>query len=172
MSESIRHAIKRGFAVALAVVFAISLTVGTSAAVAAERPTVVVVTHAPLAPTAVVGSGLGTLRTFYVPTRVNGQEAPGSYLAGTLQTIAVGVEGNRELRAANLIFVFGEEANQLVVGGLSAYPADGSTIAVGQRTTRPVIGGSGIYDGARGSATSTNLGPQGWRHVFRITVRK
>lgn len=150
----------------------VSIAAGAPAAMAAEKPVVVVITHAPLAPTAVLGTGLGTVRTFYVPTRVDGKASPGSYLTGTLTTIAVGLENNRELRAANLIVVVGGDENQLVIGGLSAYPADGSTIAPGQRTTRPVIGGSGIYDGARGSVTSTNLGERGWRHVFRITITK
>ena len=39
-----------------------------------------------------------------------------------------------------------------------------------QRTVRPVLGGSGIYDGASGQVISTNLGADGWTHVFRITV--
>ena len=160
----------RAVAASVAVALSLSIAVGAPAAMAVEKPVVVVITHAPLTPTAVLGTGLGTVRTFYVPTRVDGKPSPGSYLTGTLTTIAVGLENNRELRAANLIVVVGSEGNQLVIGGLSAYPADGSTIAPGQRTTRPVIGGSGIYDGARGSVTSTNLGERGWRHVFRITI--
>lgn len=160
----------RALAASVAVALSISIAAGAAPALAAETPVVVVITHAPLAPTAVLGSGLGTVRTFYVPARVNGKASAGSYLTGTLTTIAVGLENNRELRSANLVVVVRAEANQLVIGGLSAYPADGSTIAPGQRTTRPVIGGSGIYDGARGSVTSTNLGEAGWRHVFRITI--
>ena len=158
--------------VAAALTFSIALVAGAPAATAAEKPLVVVVTHAPLAPTAVVGSGLGTVRTFYVPIRVDGKASPGSYLTGTLTTVATGLESNRELRAANLTIVVGKDDNQLVIGGLSAYPADGSTLAPGQQATRPVIGGSGIYDGARGSVVSTNLGERGWRHVFRVTILK
>jgi hypothetical protein len=33
-----------------------------------------------------------------------------------------------------------------------------------------VVGGSGSYSGARGEVVSTNLGDQGWSHVFRITM--
>ncbi len=162
----------RAVAASVALAFTVTLTAGAPAAQAVEKPTVVVVTHAPLAPTAVLGTGLGTVRTFYVATRVNGKADPGSFLSGTLTTIAAGLEGNRELRSANLVFVVNGDENQLVVGGLSAYPADGSTLAVGQKSTRPVLGGSGIYDGARGSVTSTNLGERGWRHVFRIRLGK
>lgn len=135
-----------------------------------DRATVVTITHAPLSPTAVIGSGLGTVRTFLVPIRVDGKARPGSYLTATLTTTAVGLEGNTELRASDLVFVVGREANQLVVGGTSRYPSDGGTLAVGQRTVRPVLGGSGIYDGARGSVVSTNLGDRGWRHVFTIRL--
>lgn len=162
----------RTLAVSLVIAFSVALVATAPATVAAEKPVVVVVTHAPLAPTAVLGTGLGTVRTFYVPVRVDGKSRPGSYLTGTLTTIATGLENNRELRAANLVIAVGSDDNQLVIGGLSVYPADGSTIAPGQRATRPVIGGSGIYDGARGSVTSTNLGERGWRHVFRVTITR
>ncbi|MDI1289420.1 MAG: hypothetical protein PSX37_05645 [bacterium] len=162
----------RSLVVAAAVALTLTATAGAPPVIAAEKPVVVVITHVPLTPTAVLGSGLGTVRTFYVPARVDGKSSSGSYLTGTLTTIAVGLDNNRELRSANLVVVVGSEENQLVIGGLSAYPADGSTIAPGQRTTRPVIGGSGVYDGASGSVTSTNLGERGWRHVFRITITK
>ena len=75
--------------------------------------------------------------------------ADGQYLSGTLTTLSDGVNGDEELRSANLVFVFGDEANQLVVGGISLYPPAGSTIAVGAETVRPVVGGSGIYAGRR-----------------------
>ena len=130
----------------------------------------VTITHAPTSPTAVVGTGLGTVRTDYVPTTVDGRKSPTSgYMSGTLTTIATGLPDAKELRASNLIFVVGTEPNQLVVGGLSVYATDASTIAAGTTTVRPVIGGSGIYSGARGTVTTTNLGDQGWRHVFRLT---
>jgi hypothetical protein len=165
--------IARSALVAIALLLGFTSLAGAPAASAAGRSTTVTITHAALTPTSVQGSGLGTVRTFYVPTKARGRAVPGTgavpgYLAGTLTTIAVGLDGNRELRAANLVFVVGSEANQLVVGGVSSYPSDGSTLAVGQRTVRPIIGGSGVFDGARGSVVSTNLGAQGWRHVFRI----
>jgi len=162
----------RALVASVAVALCISVTSGLATATATEKPVVVVITHAPLTPTAVLGSGLGTVRTFYIPARADGKASAGSYLTGTLTTVAVGLDNNRELRAANLIVVVGSDDNQLVIGGLSAYPADGGTLAAGQQATRPVIGGSGIYDGARGSVTSTNLGERGWRHVFRIATAK
>jgi hypothetical protein len=118
----------------------------------------------------VVGTGLGTVRTYYVPTTVKGKASPASgYMSGTLTTIATGLDDGKELRSSDLVFVVGSEPNQLVVGGLSLYSTELSTIAAGQTTTRPIVGGSGIYSGARGTVTTTNLGDQGWRHVFRFT---
>lgn len=161
--------IARPLVAALAVALGLSL-IGTAPAVAQERRTVVTITHAPTAPTAVVGSGLGAVRTYSVPTTVSGRNSPTTgYMSGTLTTIATGLSDNRELRSSNLVFVIGSEPNQLVIGGLSVYNTDLSTIAAGSRTVRPIIGGSGIYSGARGTAVSTNLGDQGFRHVFRFT---
>jgi hypothetical protein len=156
-----------GGAVALLMLFA------PSAALAKQAPPVQVVTvyHQAVTPTAISGSGLGTVRLFFIPMAVNGKAADDQFLVGSLTTVAQGLPGNQELRASNLTFVFGAEENQLVVGGISLYPSDGATIAPGTKTVRPVIGGSGIYDGARGQVFSTNLGADGWTHVFRLRFR-
>lgn len=116
------------------------------------------------------GSGIGTVRTFFIPIAVNGKAADGQYLTGTLTTVGSVMAGGQELRASNLTFVIGNEDNQLVVGGVSLYPPAGATLAPGEHTIRPVIGGSGIYDGARGQVASTNLGANGWTHVFKIRI--
>ena len=126
--------------------------------------------HAAVAPTSITGSGIGTIRTFFIPIAVDGVAADGQYLVGTLTTLAEGVSDGQELRSSNLTFVVGDEANQLVVGGVSLYPPAGATLALGQRTIRPILGGSGTYDDARGQIISTNLGPDGWTHVLRIRL--
>jgi len=132
--------------------------------------TTVTVYHQPVVPTAVTGSGIGTVRYFSVPTAVNGVAADGQYLTGTLTTLDIGVPGGREIRASDLNFVFGSSDDQLVVGGIAIYPAAGATLAEGARVVRPVIGGSGKYAGAAGQAISTNLGAKGWTHVFKIRI--
>lgn len=147
------------------------LVIAGVAFIANQRPlTTVTVTHAVVAPTSTIGAGPGTVRTFFIPIDVDGVSADGQYLSGTLTTLSEGVNGDEELRSANLVFVFGDEANQLVVGGISLYPPAGSTIAVGAETVRPVVGGSGIYAGATGEVISTNLGDEGWSHVFHINM--
>lgn len=158
----------RLLAAALAVVLGLTLA-GASPAAAKERRTTVTITHAPTAPTAIVGTGLGTVRTYYVPITVAGRQPQTGYMSGTLTTIATGLADAQELRGSNLVFVVGSEPNQLVVGGLSLYSTDVNTLSTGQSTIRPIIGGSGIYAGARGDVKTTNLGDAGWRHVFRFT---
>ncbi len=131
----------------------------------------IVVTHDVIAPSATIGSGLGTVRTFYIPVKVDGVESEGQYLTGTLTTLAEGVGDGQEIRTSNLIFVSGNEENQLVIGGISLYAPAGATLVPGAETTRPIIGGSGIYMGATGEVISTNLGDQGWSHVFYVKMK-
>ena len=141
-----------------------------SAPAHADSTQIVRVYHQAVTPISTVGTGIGTVRTFFIPIAVDGVAANGQYLTGTLTTFATNVQDGLELRGSNLTYVFGAEANQLVVGGISLYPPAGATLAPGQRTVRPVIGGSGIYEGATGQVVSVNLGANGWTHTFRITL--
>ena len=145
------------------------IAAGTPAQAATDRE-VVRVYHQAVTPIATSGSGIGMVRTFFIPIAVDGKAADGQYLTGTLTTLAENVSDGLELRASNLTFVFGQEADQLVVGGISLYPPAGATIAPGTKTVRPVLGGSGKYDGARGQVVSRNYGAQGWTHIFRIVL--
>ena len=162
----------RVLAALIATVALVGVSVPAHAATAKKGNgiTTVTVYHQAVTPTAVIGSGLGTVRTFFIPTAVNGVAADGQYLAATLTTVVEGMPGNQEVRASDLVFVFGDPADQLVVGGVGLYPAAGATIAPGTRIVRPVIGGSGRYAGAVGEAISTNLGANGWTHVFKIRI--
>lgn len=155
--------------VAVPLIIAGLLLAGAPAQAATERE-VIRVYHQAVTPIATSGSGIGMVRTFFIPIAVDGTAADGQYLTGTLTTLAENVTDGQELRASNLTFVFGEEADQLVVGGISLYPPAGATLAPGTRTVRPVLGGSGKYDGARGQVVSRNYGAQGWTHIFRIVL--
>lgn len=161
--------------IVLAIVVALGLaSVAPAAARAAEHPAksgIVQVYHVALTPTLIEGSGLGAVRTFFVPISANGKTGDGYYMTGTLTTVTVGRPDGSEIRQSNLAFVFGSEPNQMVVGGISIYPSASATIAAGAKTIRPIIGGSGIYDGARGYVVSTNLGTNGWTHVFHYSTR-
>jgi hypothetical protein len=146
--------------------------VAVTPASAADKPITVRVYHEAVNPIAVSGTGIGAVRTFFIPMAVNGVAADGQYLAGTLTTLDTAMTGGQELRSSNLTYVFGAEKDQMIVGGVSLYPAAGATIAAGQTTIRPVIGGSGKYSGARGQVVSTNMGANGWTHVFKVWLGK
>lgn len=148
----------------------IVLPVAAAQAVNDTDRKVIRVYHQAVSPTSVSGSGIGTLRTFFIPMAVNGQAADDQYLVGTLTTLTNVMSNGLELRGSNLTFVFGSEENQIVLGGVSYYPPTGATLAPGIATVRPVLGGSGKYEGARGQATSVNLGADGWVHTFRIST--
>lgn len=139
-------------------------------AATASPVTTVTVYHQAVVPSLVTGSGIGTVRYFAAPMAVNGVAADGQYFTGTLTTLDIGITGNQEVRASDLNFVFGNSADQLVIGGIAVYPASGATLPEGARVIRPVIGGSGKYAGAVGQAISTNLGSKGWTHVFKIRI--
>ncbi len=160
--------------VILATIMSLGLlgAVAVSPVSASEKPITVRVYHQAVNPIAVSGTGIGAVRTFFIPIAVNGKAADGQYLAGTLTTLDTAMPGGQELRTSNLTFVFGAEKDQMVVGGVSLYPPAGATLAAGQTTIRPVIGGSGIYSGARGQVVSTNMGANGWTHVFKVWLGK
>lgn len=162
--------IKRSLSAVIIGLIALIGVAGPAQAASKSGVTTVTVYHQPVVPTAVTGSGIGTVRFFSMPTAVNGVAADGQYMTGTLTTLDVGVPGGQEIRASNLNFVFGSADDQLVVGGIAIYPAAGATLPDGARVVRPVIGGSGKYAGAVGQAISTNLGSKGWTHVFKIRL--
>lgn len=141
----------------------------SSAARQARTEEVLTVSHLPVAPLAVQGSGIGAVRSFLVPIEV-ASPGPGSYyMTGTLTTTGLTSDGKREVRIANLVFVLGSPANQLVVGGAATtYPIDGTTLPVGAKAIRPIIGGSGKYSLAQGWLVSINRGDAGWTHEFHF----
>jgi hypothetical protein len=99
--------------IVVAPVLALGLSFGLATATAASQAsdsnvTVVRVYHAAVAPTSITGSGIGTIRTFFIPIAVDGVAADGQYLVGTLTTLAEGVSDGQELRSSNLTFVVGD----------------------------------------------------------------
>jgi hypothetical protein len=72
---------------------------------------------------------------------------------------------------SNLSFVFGSDANQIVVGGQAVYEISQPTLGIGVVTIRPLIGGSGKYSGARGYLETTHLVDNTWKHVFHLTTK-
>ena len=99
-------------------------------------------------------------------------------LDATQTTTSVGFPAaGDEVRMGQLAFVFGSgdeqfagSATQILVAGSGFYPVASSTIAIGSNLVRPIIGGSGPYYGATGSAVSEHLPDGSWRHTFEFVV--
>ena len=132
----------------------------------------VTVTHAAITATlidnGVPGASVGDVRLFEVATAVKGSRSPGRMDAALTTTGSDVPEPGAEIRMAQLIFTFRSARDQIVVSGVSVYPAAGSTIATDSATIRPIVGGSGAYSGARGWCESFHLADGTWRHVFHL----
>ena len=131
----------------------------------------VTITHGAVTPVGVIpgpnNGAVGTVRLFHAPTRLEGGGA--GTLEATMTTTAVDAPtAGTEIRVTMLNFTFGNGTDQLIIQGSATYSSAGSTISVSETAVRPVVGGSGAYAGARGSAESTHLPDGTWKHVFRL----
>jgi hypothetical protein len=72
-----------------------------------------------------------------------------------------------ETRLSELVFTM-NDGSVLIVGGSGHYPAQAGTLSRGVKIERPIKGGSGLYQGARGYAVSTHGVDGVWRHEFFI----
>jgi hypothetical protein len=117
----------------------------------------------------VPGPSVGDIRTYYIPlTDPKSGKAVG-FLTGTLTTVAVEhPAAGMELRTSDLVFVVGKMSDQIVVGGVAAYEQSAPSVATRSVVTRPVVGGSGKYAGARGWVVSTHFADNTWTHVFHL----
>lgn len=116
------------------------------------------------------GPSVGDMRTYYIPLTDPKSGKSIGFLTGTLTTVAVErPAAGVELRTADLVFVVGKISDQIVVGGVAAYAQSASSVATTSVVTRPVIGGSGKYAGARGWVVSTHFADNTWTHVFHLT---
>lgn len=99
-------------------------------------------------------------------TSGNGKQVIGR-LRGTQTDIRV--EGGMETVQGMLTYELGR-GNELVVGGLSAYPLKGTAgLLKGKVFVRPVLGGSGKYAGAHGQVFSKQLSGGRYDQVFKLT---
>ena len=130
----------------------------------------ITITHGAVTPVGVIpgpSGAIGTVRLFHAPAQLEGGGA--GTLEATMTTTAVDAPTTGvETRVTMLNFTFGNGADQLIMQGSATYPSAGSTIEVSAAAVRPVVGGSGAYAGARGSAESTHLPDGTWKHVFHL----
>lgn len=162
---------------ALVLVAAGALLASAGAAAAPSRPALVSVAHGAVTAAnsqyidaAPAGPSTGDVRTYYLPLTQPKTGKPIGYLTGSLTTVAMAKPSvGMELRTANLVFVIGRASDQIVVGGVSAYAQSAPTVATKSSVTRPVVGGSGRFAGARGWCVSTHYSDNTWTHVFHLT---
>lgn len=148
---------------------ALVLAVGACSDDQPNSPNIVTVIHPAVTPVGTVpgaADGVGTLRLFHADATFEGIGS-GSFEA-TMVTTSVDPAAGAETRITQIVFVLDGSGDQIIIEGSSIYPAAGSTIAVANTVTRPVIGGSGMWSGARGSAVTTHLEDGSWRHVLTL----
>lgn len=167
--------------IVLSLVLASALAAGPAAGAAdrsARERIVVRVAHGPIQPIGTVdasptGPSAGDLSAFYSPITRPGKTAAIGWWSGSLTTVAVGQPAaGSQLRTTNFVFTIGGIGNQIQVGGIAAYPLTSPTLAKGTVTIRPVTGGSGRYDGARGYARTVHTVRDTWTHTFYVTVER
>lgn len=159
--------ISLGCAVLIAAASAISVS-------AQETERTVTISHGSVADAAVYidlgdpGPSVGDVRTFSVDATDDSGRA--GRLTATLTTSSSDwPAAGDELRLADIVVMFGDDfADQLVVTGASLYPGDSSTITPGDSTIRPIGGGSGIWNGARGYVETFHSSDDTWQHIFHL----
>lgn len=119
------------------------------------------------------GHRLGDLRVASIDT-VDADGSSLGRLEATLTTTAIDVPADGdEIRVGSLIFTFGEnDEHQIVVDGSAHYPASGPTLASGDVTVRPIVGGSGKFRGVSGDAVTQHFDDDSWSHTFHFTASK
>lgn len=114
------------------------------------------------------GPSVGDIRAFSVDATDESGRA--GRLTATLTTSSADwPSAGDELRLANIVVMFGDGlADQLVITGASLYPVDSSTITPGDSTIRPIGGGSGTWNGARGYVETIHSPDDTWQHIFHL----
>ena len=111
------------------------------------------------------GPSVGDFLSYYLPLT----SSKDSYITGTLTVTASNQPTTGiEVRIADLTFSIGNQSDQLVVGGSAVYDTLSPTLAIGVKTIRPVLGGSGKFAGASGFAESVQKQDGSWSHTFYI----
>jgi hypothetical protein len=158
-----------------ALIVSVAAALAATASPAVADPVVVKVAHGPVTANVIAvtpgSASPGDLRTYFTPLTKPGGSKRIGFLTGSLLTTVVGQpSAGKELRTADLVFTIGAARNQLVVGGVASYDQQAPTVAQRTKVTRPVVGGSGRFAGARGWCDSIHRKDGTWRHVFRVEV--
>ena len=116
------------------------------------------------------GPNDGDLTYYYANLRLQpGADVVGQVF-GTNSVVAFGAPGDplRGPRLTHLVFVSNDLRTQIVVDGIADYPLTEAEFAVDQPVFRSIVGGTGLFLGARGELTTTRLATGGYRQDFAL----
>ena len=100
--------------------------------------------------------------------------SPGAEIVGRVfgrnSFVALGTPTDPNLapRITHQIFASNDLRTQIVVEGIADYPLDAPEFAVGQPVIRSIVGGTGLFPGARGELTTTRLETGAYRQDFAL----
>lgn len=149
----------------------LSFAVLTAFAMPAFAGTTITVTHGKTPdPTYIdlgpAGDSVGDQRIWEFP----GKTAEGGDLVMDWLMITTGqadASPDLENRMTSAVFSFGG-SDRILLEGIGVYPRAGATVKVDATLERAIIGGTGKYAGARGTAMTTHLPDGTWQHVLNV----
>ena len=116
------------------------------------------------------GNSLGDVYHFSAPLHSErGGPVTGEVIGSkSLVKVATDANPNLERRATLLFFNFADGKDQIIAFGAADYTPSAPEFDAGQPVTRPVLGGTGKYMGARGQVTSTRNADGSYMQVFTL----
>lgn len=110
------------------------------------------------------GTSSGDVYVFDGPLESDGGEAIG-HVYGTQTSIAL--DSDSETVQAMITFDLGD-GDRITVGGIGEYPRGDKDLTENQKFERPILGGTGRYEGARGVDTTVRRPDGSYEHTFEI----
>lgn len=153
--------------------FLLAVATALSLAGAASAQQLITVTHGPVpTPTYIdlgaPGGSVGDQRIWQFDGQTEDQQnVVMDWVMTTTGPSSATLGMERRLTLAVISIGQGED-NTILIQGVGLYPMSGSTLRSDAVLQRAVIGGTGKYAGATGTATSTHLPNDTWRHAINL----
>jgi hypothetical protein len=87
------------------------------------------------------------------------------HVYGTQTSVAL--DSDSETVQAMITFDLGD-GDRITVGGIGEYPRGDKNLIENQKFVRPILGGTGSYEDARGIDTTVRRADGGYEHTFQI----
>ena len=111
------------------------------------------------------GAGPGDLTVFDGPLVSSDGKKPAGHVYGTQTSISA--QKGSEVVQAFITYDFGS-GNRITIGGVGQYPTGGKGLVPGKTFVRPILGGTGTYEGADGTLTSVHRSNGDYEQTFRV----